>query len=112
MRSKGQEAWLPASRPANKGGRSTKGASMSGEALVVWRASSAFGYGINLPDGILERSTGSVACLTTLVGRQILAQQRNADLARHSDTILILPRRSCALPSATCSMADAAAANA
>ena len=32
--------------------------------------------------------TGSVTCLTTLVGRQILAQQRNADLARHSDTIL------------------------
>jgi hypothetical protein len=88
VRSKGQEAWLPASRPANKGGRSTKGASMSGEALVVWRASSAFGCGINLPDGILERSTGSVACLTTLVDRQILAQQKNADLVRESDTRL------------------------
>ena len=61
---------------------------MSGEVLVAWRASSAFGYAINLPDSVLERSTGSVTCLTTLVGRQILAQQRNADLARHSDTIL------------------------
>ena len=64
------------------------GAIMSGEVLGAWRASSAFCGGINLPEGILERSTGSVACLTTLVDRQILAQQKNADLVRESDTRL------------------------
>lgn len=39
------------------------GAIMSGEVLGAWRASSAFCGGINLPEGILERSTGSVASI-------------------------------------------------
>ena len=85
VRSGGSATCLSA---CNKAMGARTGDIRSGEALGAWRASSAFCGGIDLPEGILECSMGSVASLTILVGRQILAGGR-IDLYREQQHTML-----------------------